>query len=446
MCIATRGAAGPVGRLSGTLCGGMVQVNPARKEGNCQMRQHYIELMQDDPAKLKADSAYFSAVMQSALAGIATVNSMGIIDSRSSRRFQEFFGPNVAGKQLSMALGLSGATSQKLMEWITGVFRLYGQTDWGKLVDAFPLKDSDIQAGGRHFRISVSPFLRRDDTAGQEVLHRLLVQASDVSLEVSALEKVNRELMHHAAELNKVERMKSDFISTMSHELRTPLTSIRGSLGLLAGGVGGELPVQAKALVDIAHRNSERLILLVNDILDMEKIESGKMEFDMRPVKLMPMLEQALERNCAYGEQFKVSYEIGRGLPEAMVRVDANRLMQVFANLLSNAAKFSPAGGKVSVEVARTGERIRVEVKDHGSGIPDEFKEHIFQKFAQADSSDARKNSGSGLGLSIAKAMVEQMGGSIGFDSRPDILTVFFIELPVLQDTAAPIPGLAKSD
>lgn len=422
----------------------MVQGDTAQKEGNCQMCQHYIELMQDDPAKLKADSAYFSAVMQSALAGIATVNSMGIIDSQSSRRFQEFFGSNVAGKQLGMALGLSGTVSQKLMEWIAGVFRLYGQVEWDKLVDAFPLKDSDIQAGDRHFRISVSPFLRRDDTAGQEVLHRLLVQASDVSLEVSALEKVNRELAHHASELNQVERMKSDFISTMSHELRTPLTSIRGSLGLLAGGVGGELPVQAKALVDIAHRNSERLILLVNDILDMEKIESGKMEFDMQPVRLMPMLERALERNCAYGEQFEVSYEIERGLPEAMVRVDANRLMQVFANLLSNAAKFSPAGGKVSVEVARTGERIRVEVKDHGSGIPDEFKEHIFQKFAQADSSDARKNGGSGLGLSIAKAMVEQMGGSIGFDSRPNILTVFFIELPILQDTAVPISGLAE--
>jgi len=432
--------------LAGTLCGGMVQGSSAQKEGNCQMCQHYIELMQDDPAKLKADSAYFSAVMQSVLAGIATVNAKGIIDFQSSQRFQEFFGADIAGKHLSVALCLSGEDSLKLKEWTSDVFRLYGKNSWDMLMNMFPLKDSDIQVGGRHFRISVSPFLRRDDTTGQEVLHRLLVQASDVSLEVRALEKVNRKLMHHITELNKVERMKSEFISTVSHELRTPLTSIRGSLGLLMGGVGGGLPTQARALVDIAHKNSERLILLVNDILDMEKIESGKMEFDMQPAKLMPLLEQALEGNHAYGEQFKVSFEIERVLPEAMVRVDSNRLMQVFANLLSNAAKFSPAGGKVSVAVTRADERIRVEVKDRGLGIPDEFKERIFQKFAQADSSDTRKKGGTGLGLSITKAMVEQMGGSIGFDSQPNILTVFFIEFPVWRDAVVFGPDLEIHD
>ena len=429
--------------LAGTLCGGMVQGSSAQKEGNCQMCQHYIELMQDDPARLKADSAYFSAVMQSVLTGIATVNGKGIIDFQSSRRFQEFFGSNIAGKHLCVALGLSGEDSQKLQDWIADTFRLYGQTNWYLLMNRFPLKDSDLKVGDRHFRISVSPFLRRD-TTGQEILHRLLVQASDVTLEVRALEEVNRELVRHITELNKVERMKSEFISTVSHELRTPLTSIRGSLGLIMGGVGGELPVQAKTLAEIAHKNSERLILLVNDILDMEKIEAGKMEFDMQPVKLMPLLEQALEGNRAYGEQYKVSYEIESGMPEAMVRVDANRLLQVFANLLSNAAKFSPAGGKVSVAVGRADGRIRVEIKDRGFGIADEFKNRIFQKFAQADSSDTRKKGGTGLGLSITKAMVEQMGGSIGFDSQPNILTTFFIEFPVWQDAAVFIHDLAK--
>ncbi len=216
----------------------------------------------------------------------------------------------------------------------------------------------------------------------------------------------------------------------MSHELRTPLTSIRGALALIAGGVVGELPAAAIPLVDIAHKNSERLILLVNDILDMEKIEAGKMEFNVSPVKLMPLLKQALDGNQAYAEQYKVSYEMESKLPDAMVSVDSNRMMQVFANLLSNAAKYSPAGGKVLVAVERIDRRIRVSVKDNGPGIPDEFKDRIFQKFAQADSSDSRKKGGTGLGLSIAKVIVEQMGGSIWFDSQPNVQTTFYVELP----------------
>jgi len=228
----------------------------------------------------------------------------------------------------------------------------------------------------------------------------------------------------------RVERMKSEFISTVSHELRTPLTSIRGSLALVVGGVVGELPVAAKPMLDIAHKNCERLILLVNDILDMEKIEAGKMEFDLQEVKLMPLLKQALDGNRAYAEQFKVSYELESELPEVIVRLDANRLMQVFANLLSNAAKFSPAGGNVSIAVERKGTHIRVAVKDQGSGIPDDFKDKIFQKFAQADSSDTRKKGGTGLGLSITKAIVEQMGGKIDFESQPNVLTTFYFEFP----------------
>ena len=232
----------------------------------------------------------------------------------------------------------------------------------------------------------------------------------------------------------RIERMKSEFISTVSHELRTPLTSIRGSLALLVGGVLGELPAKIKPLVDIAHKNSERLILLVNDILDMEKIEAGKMEFDIQPLKLLPFLEQALEGNHGYGAQFGVSYVLENTLPEVMLKLDANRLMQVLSNLLSNAAKFSPAGGCVRVSVGRIQERIRIEIMDQGSGIADEFKGQIFQKFAQADASDTRKKGGTGLGLSITRAIVEKMGGSIGFSSEPDVLTTFFIEFPVWEE------------
>ncbi len=234
----------------------------------------------------------------------------------------------------------------------------------------------------------------------------------------------------------KIERMKSEFISTVSHELRTPLTSIRGSLGLLAGGIAGELPAQAKSLVDIAHKNSERLILLVNDILDMEKIEAGKMEFHAVPTELAPLLRQSIESNRAYADQFKVSYELEGESVEAMVNVDANRLQQVLANLLSNAAKFSPSGGKVSILASCDAGRVRVAVSDRGSGIPEQFRSQVFEKFAQADSSDTRKKGGTGLGLSITKAIVERMGGRIGFDSQPNVLTTFWVEFPLWKPEA----------
>ncbi len=244
------------------------------------------------------------------------------------------------------------------------------------------------------------------------------------------LQEKNIELERIRSVAEKANLAKSDFLSTVSHELRTPLTSIRGALALIAGGAVGELPEAAKPLIEIAHKNSERLILLVNDILDMEKIEAGKMEFNVSPFKLMPLLQQALDGNRAYADLYKVNYELESEIPEAMVSVDGNRLMQVFANLLSNAAKYSPAGGKVLIAVERINGRIRVAVKDSGAGIPDELKDHIFQKFAQADSSTTRNKGGTGLGLSIAKAIIERMGGSIGFDSQPNVQTVFYVELP----------------
>ena len=280
--------------------------------------------------------------------------------------------------------------------------------------------------------------LSRDDeigvvaTAFNGMVRRL--QDNIRHLDAKVVERT-AELEKTYEELKQLDQLKSDFLSTVSHELRTPLTSIRGSLALIVGGVVGELPAAVKPLVEIAHKNSERLILLVNDILDMEKIEAGKMEFHCKPTELNPLLKQALEGNHAYAEQFNVTYELESELPEVMVNVDANRLMQVFANLLSNAAKFSPRGGKVLVEIKRIGQRIRVMVKDNGSGIPDEFKDRIFQKFAQADSSDTRKKGGTGLGLSITKAIVEKMGGSIGIDSQPDVLTTFFVEFPIWQET-----------
>lgn len=231
-------------------------------------------------------------------------------------------------------------------------------------------------------------------------------------------------------ERKRVERMKDEFISTVSHELRTPLTSICGSLGLLQGGVGGELNPKAEELVAIANSNSERLTLLINDILDMEKIEAGKMDFELRPLQIMPAVERALREIKAYGRQFGVGFSLVPGDGALMVNVDPDRLAQVLSNLLSNAAKFSPRGGEVTVEVEGLAESVRVSVTDRGAGIPQEFRDRVFEKFSQADGSNTRQMGGTGLGLNICKAIVTQMGGRIDFRSQVGEGSTFYFDLP----------------
>lgn len=261
---------------------------------------------------------------------------------------------------------------------------------------------------------------------------RMVVSGSD---EVLAL-------VRDISERKRAERLKNEFISIVSHELRTPLTSIRGSLGLLAGGVAGTLTDESSRMVQIAYKNSERLVTLVNDILDIDKIESGQMVFNLKPADLPTLVQQAIEDNQGYAEQYNVQFAYHSSLEEARVHIDQMRLLQVMANLLSNAAKFSPSGGTVEITLARHDNHLRVSITDHGPGVPPEFRSRIFQRFAQADSSDTRKKSGSGLGLSITKGIIEKMGGRIGFKSEPDVATTFFFELPewraVVSDSSKP--------
>jgi len=245
-------------------------------------------------------------------------------------------------------------------------------------------------------------------------------------------------------EQKRVEQMKNDFVSVVSHELRTPLTSIRGSLGLIAGGVAGPLPEKARTLVDIAAKNCERLVRLINDILDAEKIESGKMSFRFSPVELMPLVEHAVESNRSYAEGLQVELRITRAVEGVRIWADADRLQQVITNLLSNAAKFSPRGGVVEVAVSRGDGEVRVEVTDHGKGIAPEFRSRIFEKFAQGDSSSTREKEGTGLGLSISRAIVERHRGRIAFASEPGRATTFFFDLPewgALMPEASPEAG-----
>ncbi|MDQ2997272.1 MAG: PAS domain S-box protein [Chloroflexota bacterium] len=228
-----------------------------------------------------------------------------------------------------------------------------------------------------------------------------------------------------------IERMKNEFISTVSHELRTPLTSIRGALGLIVGGIAGEVPPKALVMVEIAAKNSERLIRLINDILDIDKIESGKMIFNLQPLELTLLLEHVIDMNRAYGQQFDVTFTLESRLASAWVYADSDRLIQALTNLLSNAAKFSTHGAQVLISLARHGEMLRIAIQDRGPGIPEAFRARLFQRFAQADASDARQKGGTGLGLSITKAIVEKLDGRIDVMIVPGTGgSIFFIGLP----------------
>lgn len=232
-------------------------------------------------------------------------------------------------------------------------------------------------------------------------------------------------------ERKKVERLQGEFISTVSHELRTPLTSIFGSLSLLASGVLGKLPPEGTNLIKIALQNSERLIRLINDILDLEKIESRQMSFNMTVQPLAPLIVQAIEATQSYARQYGIQLEFESRLDDVMVQADSDRIGQVLLNLLSNAIKFSHPEGTVSVRMARVENRVRVSVVDRGLGIAEEFRSRIFQRFSQEDGSDKRQKGGSGLGLNICKSIVEAHQGHIDYSSGAGQGSEFFFELPL---------------
>jgi PAS domain S-box-containing protein len=232
-------------------------------------------------------------------------------------------------------------------------------------------------------------------------------------------------------ERKELDRVKSEFIATVSHELRTPLTSIRGSLGLVNGGAAGVLPKEAARLIDVAYRNTDRLTLIVNDILDAERLGCGQMSLELTRHSLAALVEQAVEENRGYSRSYQVRFVILAPLPKVMVMADANRILQVLANFLSNAAKFSPAEATVDIGMAVDGTNVRVSVTDHGPGVPAAFRDRIFERFSQADNSDSRRKGGTGLGLTIAKALIERMQGTIGYTTQAGFGTTFFFDLPV---------------
>ena len=293
------------------------------------------------------------------------------------------------------------------------------------------------------FRAGVADFILKENLhrlepaitrALNEIEEKKKLKITEEKLKENELKSLM--IIHDLAEMKKLDKLKNEFLSVVSHELRTPLTSIQGALDLLTSGVLGELSAhEPQELLILAKQNSERLIRLINDILDVEKMESGKMEFLFKPVEITRLLKEVINANQSYAESFNVRIKLLPPEQNIIVQADYDRLIQVLSNLISNAIKFSPRGGEVALTANQQGDKVRISVTDNGLGIPEEFQSKIFQKFSQADSSASCEHSGTGLGLSISRTIVEKHNGTISFITKINEGTTFYFYLPIIAVT-----------
>lgn len=307
----------------------------------------------------------------------------------------------------------------------TSIDNLIGKTDydiWSKeMADNYVEDDLEIMKSGE--TRTVEELIQSPDGPRWHETHK--TPLFNEKGEVIGTTGFSRDI----TERKEIDRMKNEFVSMVSHELRTPLTSIRGSLGLIASGKIETLSEKTQGLLEIANSNCIRLINLINDILDIEKIEAGKMNFEIKPVDLIPLIEQTIQANLQYAAKHNIGIKLSKEIEKIFVKADSERLMQVITNLLSNAIKFSEKDNSVEVSINKIENNVRVSITNFGSEISEEFKARIFQKFAQADSSDARQKGGTGLGLNISKAIIEKLKGNIGFTSQ-NRRTCFYFDLP----------------
>lgn len=314
----------------------------------------------------------------------------------------------------------------------------------------------EAQVGGRSLRdllgaaeyAASAPYIGRA-LAGETVYHERRQETEDGGVRELAVTYVPHRgpggavlgyyaLLTDITELKNLSRTKSEFVSMVSHEVRTPATAIRGALGMLAGGAAGTLPPQAGQLVSVAHASCERLVRLVDDIVDIERIEAGEIALSWRDEDLARLVPLALVAAGPLAAQRGVRLQSRGDAPPARLRTDPDRVNQVLANLLANAIQFSPSAGVVEVGVEARGDRFRVTVRDHGPGVSEQLRGRLFQKFVQ-DPAAARGSTGRfGLGLAISKLLVERLGGEIGYEPAPGGGARFWFELPVAPPVAAP--------
>ena len=349
---------------------------------------------------------YVHKVLDNVIDGILTFSPQGRIESCNRAAEQIFaYAPAQALGQRASEL-LAEPYRHNYREHVRALLRQTGERTEAEL----PRELEGLRQNGERFPLELA--LSRIRHRGED---KLIAVVRDIT------------------ERKRVERMQSEFVSTVSHELRTPLTSIAGALGLINGGALGEVPTAISAMLAIAEQNSQRLSLLINDLLDMDKLDAGQMRFDLQPQPLRPLLDQALQASQGYADAYRVRWQLLDVPEQVMLLVDAQRFLQIMANLLSNAAKYSPTEGVVEIRCAAQEQQLRIEVRDHGRGIPEAFRERIFNKFAQADSSDSRQQGGTGLGLAISRELVRRMHGQIGFSCAPGDGTRFWFTLPMLE-------------
>jgi len=238
-------------------------------------------------------------------------------------------------------------------------------------------------------------------------------------------------IVRDITERKQMETMKDEFISTVNHELRTPLTSIQGSLGLMMAMSSQTVDEKSRKLLQLSYDNCQRLSRLVNDILDMEKIAAGKMEYQLEVAEVCQLVTDIVERQHSYAEKYDVDFVVNFDVSEVYVNLDQDRFNQALVNLLSNAAKFSEAGDTVEIGVTMDAASVIISVRDHGPGIPEAFRSKIFGKFAQADGSAQRMTGGSGLGLNITKKIIEAFDGVVDYETELGVGSVFTFILPV---------------
>lgn len=224
--------------------------------------------------------------------------------------------------------------------------------------------------------------------------------------------------------------VKENFLATVSHELRTPLTSIKGSLDLIGYGALGEVPERMSKPLAIAQRNAARLAALINDLLDLQKMEAGKMQYNFTKINVASFLSQTLATNQPFAQNLNVQIELEPVCDDIWVMADENRLDQVLSNILSNAAKFSQAGQTVVISATPSDDTVRLSVVDEGVGLSEDDRKTVFEEFSQVDSSDRRKVGGTGLGLNISKKIIEAHSGKIDYFRNEAVGTTFYVDLP----------------
>ncbi|MFZ3585276.1 ATP-binding protein, partial [Loktanella sp. DJP18] len=237
--------------------------------------------------------------------------------------------------------------------------------------------------------------------------------------------------MTDITEQKQLDELKDNFVATVSHELRTPLAALYGALGLLGASIGDDASSQTRKLLGMSHRNSTRLIAMIDELLDFQKLNGGHFSIKIDQLEVVGLIRKVCADFEAFAQTFGVSFDVNTAEEKIFIDADPLRLKQVITNLLSNATKFSMQSGVVSVMLERDDETCRISVTDNGCGISPEFTKRVFTPFSQQTEVSPRSTKGTGLGLAICKGLMDMMNGEIGFESEPDVKTTFWVTLPL---------------